>query len=221
MILKLSVAGKLVSCLMTYTANSRCSPKPKMRLPEPAPLSVDELFKVERVIAYTELHKDKAFFSISENLTNGCTLESQNAFLTRKKYYVSLPFDPSVSPSPQRASSALMSPAEIKICQEEISNLLQKGLIEPSKSPWGCRSFYVNNHFEIKRCKPRLVVNYKPLNKVLQPLKYPFPNKSSLLQKIRVNVLFGKFDLKSGFYQIGIVPEDKFKTAFIIPHCQY
>ena len=42
--------------------------------------------------------------------------------------------------------------------------------IEPSKSSWAGRAFVVNKHSEHKRGKPRLVVNYKPLNKVLKPI---------------------------------------------------
>ena len=66
-----------------------------------------------------------------------------------------------------KASAALMSPSEVQFCDAEIQDLLKKGLIEPSKSPWACRAFFVNKHAEQKRGKPRLVVNYKPLNAVL------------------------------------------------------
>jgi len=66
-----------------------------------------------------------------------------------------------------------------------------------------------------------LVVNYKPLNASLQKVRYPLPDKASLLQRITGCTIFSKFDLKSGFYQIGILPKDRFKTAFVVPHGQY
>jgi hypothetical protein len=66
-----------------------------------------------------------------------------------------------------------------------------------------------------------LVVNFKPLKKVLQNIKYPLSNKISLLQRIKGKIVFSKFDLKSGFYQIGIVPEDRHKTIFVVPHGHY
>ena len=66
-----------------------------------------------------------------------------------------------------------------------------------------------------------LVVNYKPLNVVLQKVRYPLLDKSSLLQRITSCTIFNKFDLKSGFYQIGIKVEDRFKTTFVVPHGQY
>ena len=53
-------------------------------------------------------------------------------------------------------------PYWLNSAKEEIDNLLQKGLIKPSKSPWSCTAFYVNNAAEKERGVPRLVINYKP-----------------------------------------------------------
>ena len=49
-------------------------------------------------------------------------------------------------------------------CKKEIHGLLEKNLIRPSKSPWSCAAFYVNNANEKERGEPRMVINYKPLN---------------------------------------------------------
>ena len=93
-----------------------------------------------------------------------------------------------------------MSPSERELCEKEIKELLDKCLIEPSKIPWASRAFVVNRHSKIKGGKPTLVVNFKPFNKVLEPVHYPIPNKSSLLQRIEGCTIFSKFDLKVGFY---------------------
>ena len=114
-----------------------------------------------------------------------------------------------------------MSPSEVQFCDAEILELLKKGLIEPSKSPWACRAFVVNKHAEQKRGKPRLVVNYKPQNAVLQKVRYPLPNKASLLHRINGCTIFSKFDMKSVFYQIGIIPKDRYKKTFVVPCGQY
>ena len=114
-----------------------------------------------------------------------------------------------------------MSPSEREFYTNKIKELLDKGLIEPSKSPWACRSFIVNKHSEIKRGKPTLVFNFKPLNKVLKPVCYPLPDKSSLLQRIEGCTIFSTFDLKSGFYHIGIEAKYRFKNAFVVPHGKY
>nr|KYP42607.1 Enzymatic polyprotein [Cajanus cajan] len=52
-------------------------------------------------------------------------------------------------------------------CQNEIKDLLSKGLIRKSKSHWSCAAFYVNKASEIECGAPRLVINYKPLNQAL------------------------------------------------------
>ena len=146
------------------------------------------------------MHKEKSLVDISAKLVNDCCYKSPNAFWKREKYFVSLPFDPLQKIKPMKASTRLMSPSERDFCAKEIKELVEKGLIEPSKSPWACRAFVVNKHSKIKRGKPRLVVNYKPLNAILQKVRYPFQDKASLLQRIAGCTIFNKFDLKSGFY---------------------
>uniref|UniRef100_A0A151UHI4 Enzymatic polyprotein n=1 Tax=Cajanus cajan TaxID=3821 RepID=A0A151UHI4_CAJCA len=66
-----------------------------------------------------------------------------------------------------------------------------------------------------------MVINYKPLNKVLKWIRYPLPNKSELISRIYNATIFSKFDMKSGYYQIKVKEEDKYKTAFIVPFGQY
>ena len=53
---------------------------------------------------------------------------------------------------------------------------------------------------EIERGVLRLVINYKPLNKVLEWVWYPIPNKKGLLNRLDKAVVFSKFDMKSGFW---------------------
>ena len=84
-------------------------------------------------------------------------------------------------------------------CKKEIEDLLNKGLIRESKSPWSCAAFYVNKHAVREPGVPRLVINYKPLNKALQWIRYPIPNKKDLLDRFHETTIFSKFDMKSGF----------------------
>ena len=109
----------------------------------------------------------------------------------------------------------------LTFCKAEINDLLHKGLIRSSKSPWSCATFYANNQAENERGVPRLVINYKPLNKVLEWIRYPIPNKSDLMQRVSNAKVFSKFDMKSGFWQIQISEEDKYKMAFNVPFGQY
>ncbi|CAN4115889.1 unnamed protein product [Withania somnifera] len=74
---------------------------------------------------------------------------------------------------------------------------------------------------EKERGAPRLVINYKPLNKVLKWIRYPIPNKRDLLKRTFKANIYSKFDMKSGFWQIQINEKDKYKTAFNVPFGQY
>jgi len=77
--------------------------------------------------------------------------------------------------------------------------LLKRKLIEPSRIPWACPTFYINKHSEQKRGNPSMVINYRALNEALMPIIYPLPSKEMFFAKIGNNNIFSKFDLKSGF----------------------
>ncbi|BBG92821.1 hypothetical protein Prudu_000660, partial [Prunus dulcis] len=49
---------------------------------------------------------------------------------------------------------------------------------------------------ELERGVPRLVINYKPLNSVLEWIRYPIPNKRDLINRLGKAVVFSKFDMK-------------------------
>ena len=101
-----------------------------------------------------------------------------------------------------KARPIQMSPKLLEYCKKEINDLLSKKLIRPSHSPLSCATFYVQKASELERGTPRLVINYKPLNKVFQWIRYPIPNKNDLIQRIYNATIFSKFDMKSGFWQI-------------------
>ena len=105
----------------------------------------------------------------------------------------------------------------LEYCKQEIDSLLKKKFIRLSKSPWICVVFYVQNVVELKRGAPRLVINYKPLSKVLQWIIYLIPNKQDLLKRLHSAVVYSKFDMKSGFWQVQIKEQDRYKTAFTVP----
>ena len=103
---------------------------------------------------------------IEENLCSSIP----NAFWNRKQHMVSLPYEKDFNEKqiPTKARPIQMNPELLEYCKKEINDLLNKKLIRPSHSPWSCAAFYVQKASEIERGTPRLVINYKPLNKVLQ-----------------------------------------------------
>ena len=99
-----------------------------------------------------------------------------------------------------KAQPIQMNQELMNICRAEIEDLLKNGIIRKSRSPWSCPAFYVQKNAEIERGVPRLVINYKPLNKVLEWVRYPILNKKDLVNRLSRAIVFSKFDMKSGFW---------------------
>jgi hypothetical protein len=98
---------------------------------------------------------------------------------------------------PTKARPIQMNAEILEFCQKEIFDLLAKGIIRKSKSPWACATFYVRKNAEIERGVPRLVINYKPLNDVLEWIRYPIPNREDLVSRLSDALVFSKFDMNS------------------------
>jgi hypothetical protein len=65
------------------------------------------------------------------------------------------------------------------------------------------------------------VINYKPLNDVLEWIRYPIPNRKDLVSHLSDALVFSKFDMKLGFWQIQIDDCDRYKTASTTPFGHY
>ena len=61
----------------------------------------------------------------------------------------------------------------------------------------------------------------RELNKVTVGDNYPLPNILDIMDKLGGAVYFSVFDLVSGFQQIPMAEEDKWKTAFSTPQGHY
>ena len=97
--------------------------------------------------------------------------------------------------------------AELKV---QLQDLLNKGFIRPSSSLWGCPALFVKK----KDQSLRLCVDYRPLNAVTIKNKYPLPRIDILFDQLAGAKVFSKIDLRSGYHQIKIRPQDIPKTAF-------
>jgi len=60
----------------------------------------------------------------------------------------------------------------------------------------------------------RMCVDYRPLNAVTIKNKYPLPRIDILFDQLAKAKVFSKIDLRSGYHQIKIRPEDVPKTTF-------
>jgi hypothetical protein len=112
--------------------------------------------------------------------------------------------------APISKKSYRMPPNELAELKIQLQDLLDKGFIHPSASPWGCPALFVKK----KDNSLRLCVDYRPLNAVTIKNKYPVPRIDILFDQLAGAKIFSKIDLRSGYHQIKIRPSDVPKTAF-------
>ncbi|KAL4032750.1 hypothetical protein IC575_005832 [Cucumis melo] len=103
-----------------------------------------------------------------------------------------------------------MAPSELKELKMRLQELVDKGYIRPSVSPWGAPVLFVKK----KDGTLRLCIDYRQLNKVTIHNKYPLPRIDDLFDQLRGAALFSKIDLRSGYHQLKVRESDIAKTAF-------
>jgi hypothetical protein len=120
---------------------------------------------------------------------------------------------PNAAP-PRKRGVAKLSIEELSILKEKIRELLQKGFIRPSTSQYGSSILFIKKSDGTMR----LCVDYRGLNEVTVKDLSPIPNVSEIRGQLVNAKVFSKFDLRDGYYNVRITPEDIHKTAFV---CRY
>ena len=103
-----------------------------------------------------------------------------------------------------------MTPLELKELKVQMEELVSKGIVRPSTSPWGAPVLFVKK----KDGSFRLCIDYRELNKVTIRNQYPLPRIDDLFDQLQGARIFSKIDLRSGYHQLKIRSEDVPKTAF-------
>lgn len=103
--------------------------------------------------------------------------------------------------------------AKMQEVENEINDMLEKGIIETSNSPWSSPIVLVRK----KDGSIRFCIDYRKLNDLTLKDSYPIPRIDTTLDALSGSKWFSTIDLKSGYWQVKMAPEDKPKTAFSIP----
>jgi hypothetical protein len=106
-----------------------------------------------------------------------------------------------------------LSPVEYSELEKQIRDLLDKGFIEPSSSPWGAPILFIAK----KDGTLRMCIDYRALNKVTLKDRYPLPRIDDLFDQLKGAEYFSSIDLQQGYHQVRITEEDVEKTAFRTP----
>jgi hypothetical protein len=110
-----------------------------------------------------------------------------------------------------------VSGPELVELKKQIDELLEKGYIRPSTSPWVAPVLFV----EKKDGTKRMCIDYRSLNVVTVKNKYSLSRIEDLFDQLRGASVFSKIDLMSGYHQLRIWPSDIPKTTFITKYGLY
>ena len=114
---------------------------------------------------------------------------------------------------PIATKSRRFSSEDEKFINQEITKLLDEGIIEPSTSPW--RAQVVVSKDPLNRHKKRLCIDYsQTINLYTELDAYPLPRIDDMVNKLAKYKVFSTFDLKSAYHQVPIKGSDRKYTGF-------
>lgn len=101
--------------------------------------------------------------------------------------------------------------------KNQLEELLEKGFIRSSSSPWGAPVLFIKK----KDGSLRLCIDYRGLKKVTVKNKYPLPHIDELLNQLEGAMWFSKIDLGSGYHHIseGDIRKTTLRTHY--GHCEF
>nr|GEV88405.1 putative reverse transcriptase domain, ribonuclease H-like domain, aspartic peptidase domain protein [Tanacetum cinerariifolium] len=103
-----------------------------------------------------------------------------------------------------------LAPSELKELSDQLKELLEKGFVRPSSSPWGASVLFIKK----KDGSFRMCIDYRELNKLTVKNRYPLPRIDDLFDQLQGSSVYSKIDLHSGYHQVWIREEDILITAF-------
>jgi hypothetical protein len=92
----------------------------------------------------------------------------------------------------------------------QLEELLKKGYIRPSVSPWGALVLCMKKNDRTLM----LCINLRQLNKVTIKKKYHLPRIDDLFEQLKGARIFSKIDLRSSYHRVRIKEKDINKTTF-------
>ena len=110
-----------------------------------------------------------------------------------------------------------MAQVELKELKAQLEELLSKGFIRPSTSPWGASILFLKK----KDGSLQLCIDYRQLNRAKICNQYPLPRIDELFDQLQGSRVYSKIDLRSGYHHLKVRGNDVSKTAFRTRYSHY
>lgn len=110
-----------------------------------------------------------------------------------------------------------LPPDRLQAARAEFNQLIQMGIVQPSKSPWASPLHMVQK----ANGQWRACGDFRRLNAITKPDRYPVPHIQDFANQLHGKKIFSTIDLVHAFHQIPVRPEDVQKTAVITPFGLY
>ncbi|GKF97189.1 putative reverse transcriptase domain-containing protein, partial [Tanacetum coccineum] len=98
----------------------------------------------------------------------------------------------------------------MKELSDQLQELIDKGFIRLSSSPWGALVLFVKK----KDGSFWMCIDYRELNKLTVKNRYPLPRIDDLFDQLQGSSIYSKIDMRSGYHKLRVHEEDIPKTAF-------
>ena len=118
---------------------------------------------------------------------------------------------PTGQAAPIRQPLRRMAAAHRKIVDEEVASMLAAGVIEESSSSWSSPIVLVKKK---NSNRLRFCVDYRALNEVTIKDSYALTNIQDCLDVLYGSKYYAVMDMASGYWQVPIKKEDRYKTVF-------
>ena len=111
---------------------------------------------------------------------------------------------------PIRQNPRRLPSSQRAVAEADIQNMLKRGVIEPTSSPWASPIVLIRK----KDGTTRFCVDYRKLNSATVKDSYPLPRIDDSIDALSGSCWFSTLDLASGYWQVGVEERDRPKTAF-------